>query len=61
MKKHYIFKGNGYFYPFVMSFFMLYLFLISFYIINYSLKLKTLSNINDYYDNQIQRQLVEEE
>lgn len=53
MKGKYIFKMNAYLYPFVMWVFMLYLSLISVYTIRFIIYMKTLDNIESYYDRQL--------
>ncbi|OEK70409.1 hypothetical protein AST00_00180 [Staphylococcus equorum] len=53
MKNKYFFNISGYIYPFVMVIFMLYLSLITNYTFQFSVQLKTLDNIEAYYEKQI--------
>ncbi|PTE33715.1 hypothetical protein BUZ11_11175 [Staphylococcus gallinarum] len=53
MKDRFIFRLNGYLYPFVMWIFVLYLTLISAYSARFIIQLKTLNNIESYYDRQL--------
>lgn len=53
MKNSYIFNSNAYIYPFVLVVFMLYLSLITIYVFQIGIQLKTLDNIEKYYENQI--------
>ncbi len=52
---------KGYIYPFVMVIYMLYLSLIAIYTSRFNLQLKTLDNIESYYDKQIKLQLQKED
>lgn len=61
MKKQSIYSMKGFLSSFVAGFFMLYLSLISFYLINHSLKLKTLNNLEKYYDLQIEKHIQKED
>lgn len=53
MKNNHIFNSNAYIYPFVLVVFMLYLSLITIYVFQIGIQLKTLDNIEKYYENQI--------
>ncbi len=53
MKDNYIFNNNAYIYPFALVIFMLYLSLITIYVFQIGIQLKTLDNIEKYYENQI--------
>lgn len=53
MKDNYIFNNNAYIYPFVLVIFMLYLSLITIYVFQIGIQLKTLDNIEKYYENQM--------
>lgn len=54
LKKKFTFNTNGYIYPFVMVVYMLYLSLIAIYTAHFNIQLKTLDNIESYYEKQIQ-------
>lgn len=53
MKNKFNFNISGYIYPFVMVIFVLYLSLITNYTFHFSAQLKTLDNIESYYEKQI--------
>ncbi|PTE31233.1 hypothetical protein BUY83_03430 [Staphylococcus equorum] len=53
MKNKFNFNISGYIYPFVMFIFVLYLSLITNYTFQFSAQLKTLDNIESYYEKQI--------
>lgn len=53
MRKHYIFKLKAFISPYTLMIFMIYLSLITFYTTQFGLKLKTIQNINNYYDRTI--------
>jgi len=53
LRSKFIFNLSGYIYPFVTAIFMLYLSLISISTFQFSIQLKTLDNIESYYDKQI--------
>lgn len=53
MRKHYIFKLKAFIRPYTLMIFMIYLSLITFYTTQFGLKLKTIQNINNYYDRTI--------
>ncbi|OFQ88454.1 hypothetical protein HMPREF2913_11175 [Staphylococcus sp. HMSC065A08] len=61
MKRQFDSNMKGYIYPFVMVIYMLYLSLIAIYTSRFNLQLKTLDNIESYYDKQIKLQLQKED
>ncbi|AQM42118.1 hypothetical protein BZ166_10685 [Staphylococcus cohnii] len=61
MKRQFNSNMKGYIYPFVMVIYMLYLSLIAIYTSRFNLQLKTLDNIESYYDKQIKLQLQKED
>ncbi|PTF06100.1 hypothetical protein BUY41_12015 [Staphylococcus cohnii] len=61
MKRQFNSNMKGYIYPFVMVIYMLYLSLIAIYTSRFNLQLKTLDNIDSYYDKQIKLQLQKED
>ncbi|PKI05600.1 hypothetical protein CW744_05045 [Staphylococcus xylosus] len=61
MKDKYIFNRKAYIYPFVLVVFMLYLSIITIYVFQIGIQLKTLDNIEKYYENQINLFLKKED
>ncbi|KKD22976.1 hypothetical protein XA22_10215 [Staphylococcus cohnii subsp. cohnii] len=61
MKRQFNSNMKGYIYPFVMVIYMLYLSLIAKYTSQFNLQIKTLDNIESYYDKQIKLQLQKED
>lgn len=61
LKKQFNSNINGYIYPFVMVIYMLYLSIIAMYSSQFNIQLKTLDNIESYYDKQIKLQLQKED
>ena len=61
LKKQFNSNIKGYIYPFVMVIYMLYLSLIAIYSSQFNIRLKTLDNIESYYDKQIKLQLQKED
>ncbi|AXZ23341.1 hypothetical protein D3P10_06350 [Staphylococcus warneri] len=57
--KHYFYKQKAFISPFLMIIFSLYLTVISFYITQYSLKLKTTHNLEKIYKEVIVNKLIE--
>lgn len=61
MKDNYIFNRKAYIYPFVLVVFMLYLSIMTIYVFQIGIQLKTLDNIEKYYENQINLFLKKED
>ncbi len=53
MKKNYTFSVKGFISSYSLFLFIIYLSIITFYTTQFSIKLKTIHNINHYYDNVI--------
>ncbi|PNZ70961.1 hypothetical protein E2556_08715 [Staphylococcus croceilyticus] len=53
MKKSFTFNTKGFISSYTLFLFIIYLSIITFYTTQFSIKLKTIHNINHYYDNAI--------
>ncbi|PTJ13161.1 hypothetical protein BU038_11775 [Staphylococcus simulans] len=60
MTKFYTYSLKGYLLPFTTIFFMIFILILTSYSYQYSLKLKTIHNLNIYYKQQLE-QIVEKD